>query len=177
MQFAILRKERLVRKAKNGENEAFSELIRENKLSLYKVAKGMLKRECDIEDAIQNTIVKSFEGISNLRNNEYFKTWIIRILINECNLIIKNNKRENLVDVSNDFKELKHSDKYENLDVLNAVNTLEIELREVVALYYFEDFKQKDIAEILGIKEGTVRTRLLRARRKLKDILNEGEGV
>ena len=55
MQLAILRKERLVRKAKSGENEAFSELIRENKLSLYKVAKGMLKRECDIEDAIQNT--------------------------------------------------------------------------------------------------------------------------
>ena len=102
-----------------------------------------------------------------------FKT--LRILINECNQIIRSNKRENLVDVSSDFKELRYSDKYENLDVLNAVNTLEVELREVVALYYFEDFKQKDIAKILGINESTVRTRLLRARRKLKDILNEGE--
>lgn len=175
MQLTIFKKERLVRKAKSGERDAFSELIRENKLSLYKVARGMLKRECDIEDAIQNTIMKAFEGISSLRNNSYFKTWLIRILINECNVILRNNKRENLVDVSESFSGLRHDDKYENLDITNAVNMLEIDLREVVVLYYYEDFKQKDIAEILGIKEGTVRTRLLRAKKKLKEILGERE--
>ncbi|MGG7096537.1 sigma-70 family RNA polymerase sigma factor [Clostridium sardiniense] len=175
MQLTIFKKERLVRKAKSGERDAFSELIRENKLSLYKVARGMLKRECDIEDAIQNTIMKAFEGISSLRNNSYFKTWLIRILINECNVILRNNKRENLVDVSESFSGLRHDDKYENLDITNAVNMLEINLREVVVLYYYEDFKQKDIAEILGIKEGTVRTRLLRAKKKLKEILGERE--
>lgn len=175
MQLAIFRKERLVRKAKSGEKDAFSELIRENKLSLYKVARGMLKRECDIEDAIQNTIMKALEGISSLRNNSYFKTWLIRILINECNIILRNNKRENLVDVSEGFSGLRHDDKYENLDITNAVNMLEIDLREVVVLYYFEDFKQKDIADILDIKEGTVRTRLLRAKKKLKEALGERE--
>lgn len=175
VQLAIFRKERLVRKAKSGERDAFSELIRENKLSLYKVARGMLKRECDIEDAIQNTIMKAFESINSLKNNNYFKTWLIRILINECNIILKNNKRENLVDVSEGFSGLRHDDKYENLDITNAVNMLEIDLREVVVLYYFEDFKQKDIADILGIKEGTVRTRLLRAKKKLKEALGERE--
>ncbi|GAA0071354.1 sigma-70 family RNA polymerase sigma factor [Clostridium sardiniense] len=175
MQLAIFRKERLVRKAKNGERDAFSELIRENKLSLYKIARGMLKRECDIEDAIQNTIMKALESINGLKNNNYFKTWLIRILINECNIILRNNKRENLVDVSESFSGLRHDDKYENLDITNAVNMLEIDLREVVVLYYYEDFKQKDIAEILGIKEGTVRTRLLRAKKKLKEALGERE--
>ncbi|MBY0756036.1 sigma-70 family RNA polymerase sigma factor [Clostridium sardiniense] len=175
MQLTIFKKERLVRKAKSGERDAFSELIRENKLSLYKVARGMLKRECDIEDAIQNTIMKAFEGISSLRNNSYFKTWLIRILINECNVILKSNKRESLTDVSEGFNELRHNDEYENLDVTNAVNMLEVDLREVIVLYYFEDFKQKDISEILGIKEGTVRTRLLRAKKKLKEILGERE--
>ncbi|WP_460295373.1 sigma-70 family RNA polymerase sigma factor [Clostridium sardiniense] len=175
VQLAIFRKERLVRKAKNGERDAFSELIRENKLSLYKIARGMLKRECDIEDAIQNTIMKALESINGLKNNNYFKTWLIRILINECNIILRNNKRENLVDVSESFSGLRHDDKYENLDITNAVNMLEIDLREVVVLYYYEDFKQKDIAEILGIKEGTVRTRLLRAKKKLKEALGERE--
>lgn len=175
MQLTIFKKERLVRKAKSGERDAFSELIRENKLSLYKVARGMLKRECDIEDAIQNTIMKAFEGISSLRNNSYFKTWLIRILINECNVILKSNKRESLTDVSEVFNELRHNDEYENLDVTNAVNMLEVDLREVIVLYYFEDFKQKDISEILGIKEGSVRTRLLRAKKKLKEILGERE--
>lgn len=175
MQLAIFRKDILVRKAKSGEKDAFSELIRENKLSLYKVARGMLKRECDIEDAIQNTIMKALESINSLKNNNYFKTWLIRILINECNIILRNNKRENLVDVSEGFSGLRHDDKYENLDITNAVNMLEIDLREVVVLYYFEDFKQKDISEILGIKEGTVRTRLLRAKKKLKEALGERE--
>lgn len=175
VQLAIFRKERLVRKAKSGEKDAFSELIRENKLSLYKIARGMLKRECDIEDATQNTIMKALESINSLKNNNYFKTWLIRILINECNIILRNNKRENLVNVSEGFSGLRHDDKYENLDITNAVNMLEIDLREVVVLYYFEDFKQKDIAEILGIKEGTVRTRLLRAKKKLKEALGERE--
>lgn len=175
VQLAIFRKDRLVRKAKSGERDAFSELIRENKLSLYKVARGMLKRECDIEDAIQNTIMKALESINSLKNNNYFKTWLIRILINECNIILRNNKRENLVDVSEGFNGLRHDDKYENLDITNAVNMLEVDLREIVVLYYFEDFKQKDIADILGIKEGTVRTRLLRAKKKLKEALGERE--
>lgn len=175
VQLTIFRKERLVRKAKSGEKDAFSELIRENKLSLYKVARGMLKRECDIEDAIQNTIMKALESINSLKNNNYFKTWLIRILINECNIILRNNKRENLVDISEGFNGLSHDDLYENLDITNAVNMLEIDLREVVVLYYFEDFKQKDIADILGIKEGTVRTRLLRAKKKLKEALGERE--
>ncbi|ASW42052.1 hypothetical protein BEN51_00560 [Clostridium isatidis] len=53
----------------------------------------MLSEKEDIEDAIQNTIIKSYEGIIYLRKNEFFKTWLIRILINECKRIIKNNKR------------------------------------------------------------------------------------
>ena len=175
MELTIFRKDRLVKRAKKGEKDAFSELIRENKLSLYKVARGMLKSECDIEDAIQNTIMKALENIIYLKNNNYFKTWLIRILINECNIILKNNKRESLVDISDAFNELRHDDKYENLDITNAVNMLEIELREVVVLYYFEDFKQKDIADILGVKEVTVRTRLLRAKKKLKEVLGEKE--
>lgn len=75
--------------AKQGDKEAFSELIHENKLSMYKVAKAMLGRECDVEDAIQNTIINSYKNIKNLKKEKFFKTWLIRILINECNKIIR----------------------------------------------------------------------------------------
>lgn len=82
-----------VAKAKNGDREAFLSLINENRLNIYRVAKGILNNEHDIEDAIQNTIIKSFEKISTLKNDDFFRTWIIRILINECNDILRKNKR------------------------------------------------------------------------------------
>ncbi len=56
---------------------------------MYRVAKGILKVEEDIEDAIQTTILIAFNKINTLKDERYFKTWLIRILINECNKIYK----------------------------------------------------------------------------------------
>lgn len=78
--------------AKNGDKEAYIRLMRENKASMYRVAKAMLEREEDIEDAVSETILKAYMNISKLRKSEYFKTWLIRILINECNNLLKKRK-------------------------------------------------------------------------------------
>lgn len=75
--------------AKKGEKQAFARLIEDNKVSMYRVALGILGAKQDVEDAIQNSIIKAYEGIIYLKRNEYFKTWLIRILINECNRILK----------------------------------------------------------------------------------------
>lgn len=63
-------------------------------------------------------------------------------------------------------------DNYENFELINAINSLEGELRTVTLLFYYEDMPQKTIAEILGIPNGTVRSRLSRAREKLRELLN-----
>lgn len=160
------RKKSYVVKAKNGDMRTLLYLVNENRLDIYKVAKGILHSEDDVEDAIQNTVIKVFENIKTLKQDEFFETWMIRILINECNNIMRKNKRvlqfqESLV-VEN------YDDIYEKLDLINAIASLNNELKIITRLYYFEDMSTVEIAKILNIPEGTVRSRLARAREKLK---------
>ena len=77
--------ENLVKKAKAGDSGAFAQLIRMNTQSMYKVAWAYLKNDEDVADAIQETILKCYEKLSTLKKDSYFKTWMIRILINNCN--------------------------------------------------------------------------------------------
>ena len=171
--FLDYRKKSTVSKVKKGDKEAFLGLIDENRLNLYRVARGILKDKEDIEDALQNTVINSFEKINSLKKDEYFKTWIIRILINECNEILRKNKRVMHLD-DNTNTEI-YSDSYENMDLTRAINSLSEELRLTTVLFYLEDMSLKDIAKILKIPEGTVRSRLTRARTKLREVMSEVE--
>ena len=86
--------ELLVKKAKRGDAEAFIELIEQNKQSMYKVARGFLRDEEDVADAMAETVLICYEKIGTLRQSAYFKTWMIRILINQCkDMIRKRHKR------------------------------------------------------------------------------------
>ena len=76
--------ENLVKKAKSGDSNAFSQLIRMNTQSMYKVAWAYLKNDEDVADAISETILNCYEKLSTLKKDSYFKTWMIRILINNC---------------------------------------------------------------------------------------------
>lgn len=160
-----------VRLAKKGDNEAFSRLIEKNKVSMYRVALSMLKQKQDVEDALQSSIIKAYEGIVYLRKDELFKTWLIRILINECKAIIKNNSK--ITPLEEVSSEISITDEYKNYELTNAVNSLEDDLKIVTTLFYFEDIAQKEISRLLDIPEGTVRSRLSRARTKLYEILKE----
>lgn len=162
----IITKEELAIK---GDKEAFVYLINEYRLSLYRIAKGILKDDYRVEDAISNTIIKAFENIKKLKKAEYFKTWLIRILINECNSILKKEKR--ILYLEDSVKEEAYIDLYENIDLINAIETLDDDLKLVTILYYFEDIDQKEIAKIISLKESTGRTKLFRARKKLYEIL------
>ena len=84
--------EDLVEEAKNGNNVAFTELVLQNQNELYKIAKMRLANDDDVNDAIQETMLMAFKSIKKLRENKYFKTWFIKILINECNKIYKKRK-------------------------------------------------------------------------------------
>nr|WP_206529334.1 sigma-70 family RNA polymerase sigma factor [Clostridium perfringens] len=159
----------MVSQAKKGDKDAFLSLIDENRLSIYRVARGILNNKEDIEDALQNTIIKSYEKIGILKKDEFFKTWIIRILINECNLILRRNKKTIFLDKLENEKS--YSDDYGNIELTSVVNSLSEDLRITTVLYYFEDMSTKEISEMLNIAEGTVRSRLARAREKLRDFI------
>lgn len=161
--------ESIVGLAIKGDKDAFITLINENRINLYRVAKGMLQSEADIEDAIQNTIIKAYESIEKLRNEEFFKTWLIRILINQCNMTIRANKK--LVTIENINVDNKYYDNYEDLDLSKAIASLNEDLREVTVLYYYEDMAQSDIAKAMKIPQGTVKSKLYRAKEKLFELL------
>lgn len=150
-------------------SQDFELLIKENLTSMYRVAKGILKIEEDVEDAIQTTILIAFNKINTLKDERYFKTWLIRILINECNKIYKKNKN-NQKEISD---ELYTTQNYENIDLYDAIKCLKEDLRVITILYYFDDMSYKDISTALNIAEGTVKSRLFRAKEALYEILKD----
>jgi RNA polymerase sigma-70 factor, ECF subfamily len=154
--------------AKKGDKVAFERLFQKHSVSLYRVARGILKCDSDIEDAIQETIIKVYQKLGSLRSNEYFKTWMIKILINECNNIIRGNKKKvSLPDIEPEFFE----GNFESMELFSVVQSLEPSLRIVTILFYYEGLPQKVIAEILDLPIGTVSSRLSRSREELRVLL------
>lgn len=151
--------------------EQFGELILASEDTLYHVAKTLLHNDADCADAIQESIVKAFANLHTLRQDSYAKTWLIRILINECYALIRKEKRvisleefqgKEAVGVQEDY-----SDLYE------AICKLPQNIRICVTLYYLEGYSVRETAQMLKVTESTVKNRLARARKKLRNILDE----
>lgn len=164
-----------ISRAKSGDKAAFSILIDQHRITLYRVAKGILKSDFDVADALQETIISAYNNIGKLKKEEYFKTWIIRILINECKKILKNSKKVVSIEEVNEQSVV---DTYpSDRDTARFINMLEPELKYVIVLYYYEDLSVKEIADILKIPQGTVKSRLQRARGKLLKLMSENGGM
>lgn len=148
--------------------EALGELILSSERQLYATAKTILSDDQDCDDAIQESIVKAFSKIDTLKKDRYAKTWLMRILINECyNIARRINVNEPLDEgYAENMKQPKENRDYSEL--YRAVNELKEELRIPVILYYMEEFNIREIAQILEISEGAVQKRLVRARKTLK---------
>lgn len=157
-------KKRLVERAKQHDKEAFVELMERHKMDMYKVARSYFSAEEDIADVMQDTVLSCYEKLDTLREVRYFKTWLIRILINRCNDLYKKRSIEYCVD---SFPELADTnyDK-ENVEFEELMNTLDERYRIVLMLYYAEGFNTREISEILELSENTVRTRLARGRKQ-----------
>lgn len=151
--------------------EQLGTLILDSERQLYSTAKTILFSDQDCADAIQETIVKAFSKIETLKNDKYAKTWLIRILINECYTLLR--KSSKLVPLEEAIEVTEGEADKDYRDLYRAVNSLKKELRLPVILYYIEGFNVKEIAQILEISEGAVQKRLARARGKLKRDLQE----
>lgn len=151
------------------DEQTFVNLIQHNKVSLYRVAKSIVKNEHEVEDAISETILKAFENLRRLKSPNSFKPWIMRILVNECYTILRKKKR---IDLQEDMGRLNltYEDKNQN-ELLWIIDELDEEFRVILILFYYEDMSQKEISKVLNISQGTVKSRLSRAKAKLKNIL------
>ena len=140
---------------------------------MYSTARTILHNDQDCSDAIQETIVKAFSKVNTLRNDKYARTWLIRILINECYTLLRKSSKFVSLEGMSEMTEIEADRKTDYSDLYRAVNSLKEELRLPVILYYIEDFNIKEIAQILEITEGAVQKRLARARGKLRCNLQE----
>lgn len=169
--------------------EQLGALILDSQRQLYSTAKTILYSDQDCADAIQDTIVKAFSKIDTLKNDKYARTWLVRILINECYSILRKSSKLVSLEEMNDkgesggsMKTCGDADKEaekraDYAELYRAVNSLKEELRLPVILYYIEDFNIREIAQILDITEGAVQKRLARARGKLRMNLQESEAA
>lgn len=140
--------------------EELGTLILNSERQLYSTAKTILINDQDCADAIQKTIVKAFSKIGTLRNDKYAKTWLIRILINECYTLLRESSKLVSLEGMSEMTEIETDQKTDYSDLYRAVKSLKEELRMPVILYYIEDFNIKEIAQILEITEGAVQKRL-----------------
>ena len=167
---------RLIKKAIKGDKQAFSEIIKEHKEYLYKTAFLYVKNEEEALEVLHETVYRGFLNINKLQKAKFFKTWITRILINvSLDLLKKKSKLEFLEDNLIISKEIKGVSIEEKLDLYRAIDLLEDNYKTVIIMMYFNDLKIKDIAKIIDIPEGTVKTYLRKAKQTLKHLLKEGE--
>ena len=159
------------------DKEFFIQKINENRLKMYKTAIAILKDEDDANDAIQEALYSAYKNYYSLREKSYFTTWIIKILINKCRNIINKNKKIAYIDDTVIQNTASSEDNYEIENSLEWVlNQIDKELKEIVVLYYYDDFSVADIANVLEIPQGTVKSRLSRAREQIKEIIKKEEG-
>lgn len=158
----------LVKRAQKRDNQAFVELMELEKQDMYKVARSYLRSPEDIADAMQDTIITCYEKIESLKDPKYFKTWLIRILINKCKDILKAGKRECLLEVFPEQED--HCMALGNYEFEELMNQMDDKYRIVLLLYYSEGFKIREIAEILELEENTVKTRLVRGRKQFEKV-------
>ena len=150
--------------------EELGQLILASEDTMYHVAKTLLYNDADCADAIQDAIVKAFTKLHTLRQDSYAKTWLIRIVINECYAIMRRQKRViSLEDYKNE--EIRQAEDYS--DLYEAIMQLPEEIRICVTLYYMEGYSVKETAQILAVTESAVKNRLARARTKLRRELDE----
>lgn len=170
------RKLKLVKRAKKGDSEAFQILIHEEKEKMYRMAYMYMRNEDDALEVFQESLCKAFTSIHTLKNNDYFSTWVIKILINTAIAALK--KKQKLVSMSNEALEYvatsEHFQNEEQLDLLHAMDEIEEKYKTVLLLRFYEDYTVKQIAEFLNCPEGTVKTNIRRGlevlRSKLKGV-------
>jgi RNA polymerase sigma factor (sigma-70 family) len=178
----------LVEESRKGNVEAFEELIKDYKKTAYNIALRIMRNVEDAEDASQEALIKIFKNISSFNMESTFKVWMYRIIVNTC---IDFKRRKNISTVSIDEtmdlgsgREVQReiSDESYNPDALiernyntqlvnDAINALEDDFKTIIILRDIKGFTYDEISQILSCNLGTVKSRLSRARKRLKELL------
>ena len=160
----------------NRPEERISQMIKTYEKDLLRLCRVYLKEESLAEDAMQETFIKAYKNLHTFRGDSSDKTWLFRIAINVCRDMQRTSWFRNISRmVSLDSVQIQQPQKSEiSHALMDEIMRLPKKYREVILLYYYEDMKQNEIAEILGVSVTTVCRRIEKARELLKDKLKGG---
>lgn len=182
----------LVRRACDGDKEAFYSLVRPCERAVYAAAMSIMNNSADAEEVAQEAVLKALAHLAGFRSEAKFSTWLVQITINEARSRLRKDRRhlyesidEPRTDEEGDYSPKDFADWREipsealKRDELRnalkrALATLPLKYREVFILRDIQNLSIEETAEILGISEGNVKTRLLRARLQMRDALAPG---
>lgn len=180
----------LLRRIREGESELFYDLVRPCERAVYGAVYAVVQNEADAEEVAQEAVLKAFSNLHQFRGESRFSTWLVRIAINEARTRSRRNRlraAQSLDEAPNDdtggdytpiclvdWREIP-SDALQRSEVremlARALASLSQIYREVVMLRDVQQLSISETAAILGISQGSVKTRLLRARLQLRDVL------
>ena len=173
----------LLRRARRGDQEAFGHLARRYSARLLATSRRILRNSADAEDNVQNVLVKAYANLRQFQENALLSTWLTRIAINEALMRLRSSAAEkNRVDSASESVangSMESSARRINPEAqciarelaFKAVKSISPMLRDVFVLYAVEGWTQKELSNTQGIALQTVKTRIFRARRKMKEHL------
>lgn len=162
---------KLVKKAIRGDNKAFEELLVIHSEQLYRTAFIYVQNREDALDIVQETAYKGLLSIRQLKNAEYFLTWLTKILIHCAYDLIK--KKKNELPLENEFEltSANQDRNIERLDLIEALNELKEKYKSAIILFYFQDMPIHEVAKVMDVPENSVKTYLYRGKAQLNKLL------
>jgi len=175
----------VIKRFKKGEKAAFEELVLKYQDRIYNLCRHMLGNIHDAEDAAQDTFIKAYHNLDNFRHEASFYTWLYRIAVNTCldykkkpffgSFFTKTDAGEFIDEPASDrpSPERLYESKQIGLALHNSIRKLPTKLRTAIVLKEIEGLSYEEIADILEVSIGTVKSRLSRAREELKTLLKK----
>ena len=170
----------LIRKARQGDLDAFNAIVKNYKYYVYRTAFGILNHPSDAEDVAQETFIKAYQSLPKLRDVRSFPAWLARIAVHTSSDFIKTSRRHQEVALDHNHHLASH-DAHQlaqtQLDIQDAMVQLSEEQRTVIVLRMVQGMDYEEIAKNLDIPIGTVRSRLHHSRMRLRELLGEERGT
>lgn len=148
--------------------DEFVRRVRGMERRLFRISRTMLSGAADCEDAVQEALLRAWTHRDSLRQSQYFETWLVRILINECKNVYRNRPQDGA-----ELPENLAAPAWESSRLFEALMALQKKHRIILELHCIEGYKTREIAQMLNLPEGTVKWRLAQDRRELKRQLGE----
>lgn len=169
----------LISRARTGDREAFGGLVEQYRDNVYRLAYRMCGNAYDADEAAQEAFVAAWRALPNFRGDAKFSTWLYRLTTNAAIDVMRREKRHQtvgdgeMIDVADDADSPQETvERTEQQEaVQKALSTLREEYREILLLRYMEELDYSEIAEVLQLPSGTVKSRINRAKAALKAAL------